>query len=59
MAKKDNKEEDVPKVIINWDSGVYRKLSVTIDISGFKKIYLAYFKKKQERSINYRWMIKI
>ena len=30
-------EEKLTKVGINWDSGTYRKLYVTVDISHFQK----------------------
>ena len=36
-------KEKLPSTNINWDSGAYRKLVVTIDISEFKKIHLASF----------------
>lgn len=35
--KKKTQEESFPKVHINWNSGAYRKLFVTIDISDFQK----------------------
>ena len=39
-------EQNSTKSNINWDSGAYRKLPVTIGISDFQKIHLAYFSKK-------------
>ena len=34
------------KTNINWDSGVYRKLYVTVDISDFQKNTFCIFNKK-------------
>ncbi len=36
------------KTNINWDSGAYRKLPVSIDISDFKKNTFYIFIKKQK-----------
>ena len=36
--KKENaQEKSFPKVHVNWDSGAYRKLSVSLEISDFQK----------------------
>ena len=37
MANKDNNKEGFSKMSINWNSGAYRKLLVTADISDFQK----------------------
>lgn len=35
--RSNKKEKSFPKVHVNWDSGAYRKLFVTIDISDLQK----------------------
>ena len=35
--KKDNEEKDFAHAVISWDSGAYRKLSVSLEISDFQK----------------------
>ena len=40
------KDEKFRSARFNWDSGAYRKPPVTIGISDFQKIHLAYFSKK-------------
>lgn len=35
--KEKTQEKSFPKVHVNWDSGAYRKLLVTIDKSYFRK----------------------
>ena len=42
----DNKEKDFRPASFNWDSGAYRKLSVSIDISDFQKNTFYIFNKK-------------
>ena len=37
----EDKKEKLPSTRIQWDSGAYRKLLVTIDKSYFQKIHLA------------------
>lgn len=41
-----NEEKSFPKASINWDSGAYRKLYVTVDISDFQKNTSCIFNKK-------------
>ena len=42
----EDKNQKLPSTRIQWDSGAYRKLPVTIGISDFQKTHLAYFSKK-------------
>lgn len=43
-----NEEKSFPKASINWDSGAYRKPSVTVDISDFQKNTSCIFNKKSK-----------
>ena len=42
----EDKNQKLPSTSINWDSGAYRKLSVSIDISDFQKNTFYIFNKK-------------